>query len=85
MTCRGKKGRVGKCPDCGGTGAIRITQCPLKAVRPDTWEILEYVELYLEHGLPPAAGGQLDQAKGFLQAARFVSNEKAKHKARLKI
>gem|GEM_PF-4435928 len=28
--------------------------------------------MYLEHGLAPVAGGQLDQAKGFLDGARFV-------------
>jgi len=46
-------------------------------------EAFETVDLagLLEKGLPPVAGGMLDQAKVFLDAARFVWNEEARAKA----
>ena len=37
-------------------------------------DIIQMAELY-EKGLPPIAGGQLDQAKSFVDAAYFIFNE----------
>lgn len=85
MTCGGRPGFIENCPECGGTGKVKITECPLKIVKRETWELIDCIELYLDNGLPPVAGGQLDQAAGFLRAVTFVKNEKAMHKARLKI
>lgn len=72
-----------KCLACGGNGCkqcqngtIKITQCPLEIVTADIWEVIDMASLYLDHGLPPVAGGQLDQTQGFLEAARFIANEK---------
>ena len=63
------------CRECGKTGRIQITCCPLEYVTDDVWEIIEYAELY-EKGLPPVAGGALDQAYCFLQAVRFIFVER---------
>ena len=41
------------------------------------------VDLYVEHGLPPIAGGQLDQAKSFIDAARYANREKVFWKNKL--
>jgi len=49
-------------------------QCPLEFIKSDEWEIIQYAKLY-EKGLPPIAGGALDQSKCFLDAAGFIFNE----------
>jgi hypothetical protein len=73
-----------RCTDCGGTGCddcvngkVIIDQCPLEIITSDTWEIIDMADLYLEHGLPVVAGGQLDQCKSFMVAAKMISNENA--------
>ena len=67
---------------CGGHGKIEITCCPLEIIPDDVWDVIDYAELY-EKGLPPIAGGALDQAKVFLDAARFIFNEQACWKKKL--
>ena len=49
-----------------------------------TMDIIQMAELY-EKGLPPVAGGQLDQAKSFVDAAYFIFNEKAYWKNKMGI
>ena len=81
-----------ECIDCGGTGCdkcgrsgrIRIEDCPLKLITEDVWEIISLAELF-EKGLPPVAGGVLDQAKCFVDAARFVFREQSYWKNKLGI
>jgi hypothetical protein len=48
-----------------------VTGCPLRIVPAETFGILDLAEL-MKEGLPPVAGGVLDQAKTFLDAARLV-------------
>lgn len=48
----------------------------------DVWDALEASRLY-EAGIPPIAGGQLDQAAKFAQAARFIRGEIQTWKATL--
>ena len=43
----------------------------------DVWDAIEAAEL-LGKGLPPVAGGLLDQTNKFLSAARFIGAEQAK-------
>ena len=52
-----------------------VTECPLRCVPHDVWQLLDLSELYWA-GLPPVAGGALDQAAGFVEAARFIRGEK---------
>ena len=47
----------------------------------EVFEFIKYAELY-EKGMPPVAGGSLDQAKNFIDAAAFVFSEQAKWKAK---
>jgi len=80
------------CPSCNGTGCehcndagtIDITGCPVELVSNDVWSLIEYVKLW-EKGIPPIAGGALDQAYCFIQAARFVFAEEQVWKRKLGI
>ena len=72
------------CPECKGTGIFTVTRCPLDEVTQDVWDALDYADLY-EKGLPPIAGGALDQAYAFTQACSFIWSEKARHEAELRI
>ena len=62
------------CEHCGPTGRLQITDCPLCVVPEDAWQLLRLARLY-EKGLPPVAGGALDQAAAFVEACDFVWNE----------
>ena len=70
------------CIECDGIGAIKVTCCPLEYVTNDVWEVIQYVELY-KKGLPPVAGGALDQAKNFIDSARFIFRENEYWRAKL--
>lgn len=82
MVCPGCEGRG--CDECSQTGEISITECPLRIITNDVWEIISLADLF-EKGLPPITGGVLNQAKAFVEAARFVFSEKAYWKGKLGI
>ena len=63
---------------------VEITGCPLEIITSDIWEVMHYAELY-EKGLPPMAGGALDQARQFTDACRLIWNEEAMWKRKLRI
>lgn len=73
-----------QCPNCGGNGCsscgdrgdFELTSCPNRYVGHDAADTLQYVGL-CENGLPPVAGGALDQTQWFMDALSFVSNERA--------
>ena len=46
--------------------------------------MIRYAKLYRK-GLPPVAGGALDQAAIFIDAAEFVWAEESRHRIELKI
>lgn len=76
-----------ECPSCGGRGCgkckgagdVKIIGCPNDYCC-DMKPVLEHIDLYHE-GLPPKAGGSLDQAIWFVTAARQLKNDEneAKH------
>lgn len=72
------------CEECKDSGIIEITDCPLVLIPKDVWESIEFADLY-EKGLPPIAGGSLDQTKSFVLAANFIFKEKAYWKKKLGI
>jgi len=59
------------CDECGNVGLIYIAACPLETIGGDVWNALKFIDLY-EKGLPPIAGGALDQAQNFIEAAAIV-------------
>lgn len=71
------------CKQCNNIGKYYITTCPLLTVDRDIWDTVEMIRMYKDHGLPPVAGGQLDQAKMFIDAVQFVSSEDAGWQAKL--
>lgn len=82
IECAGCAGKG--CSVCSMNGYIDLPGCPLELIDRSTWELLGYIDLY-EKGLPPAAGGALDQSAGFIFAARFVFAEQQYYKTRLGI
>ena len=70
------------CNECDNTGRFRITDCPLKDVTAEVRQLIRLAELF-EKGLPPVAGGVLDQGQNFIEAAEFVFSEEAYWKAKL--
>lgn len=39
-------------------------------------QVIEMAEMYLDHGLPLVAGGQIDQPKAFMDITRFIARER---------
>jgi hypothetical protein len=77
-----------ECPKCDGVGCeeckdghIQIEGCPNTYCR-EISSTIGLIDLY-EKGLPPVAGGALDQSVWFVEAAKVMSNEEAKVKAEL--
>ena len=82
MRCNGCDGKG--CDDCGDTGEILITQCPLDFITDDVWRVIEMAGFF-EKGIPPVSGGVLDQAQSFLDAAAFIFSESSYWKNKLGI
>ena len=82
MLCVGCNGTG--CDLCGETGEQLIECCPLELIGGDIFEVIEYAELW-EKGLPPVAGGALDQTKSFVVAARFIMAERNFWKKKMKL
>jgi hypothetical protein len=68
------------CPQCGGegckeceNGSFKVIGCPNQFCREVTGTI-ELIELF-KKGLPPVAGGSLDQAAWFIEAAAMMERE----------
>jgi len=67
-------GGVEDCPQCDGSGQMKITECPEKLITDDIWEAIE-ASSFWEKGIPPVAGGMLDQTHIFIMAARIIISE----------
>ena len=67
------------CSECNQTGRITITGCPLRTIDEGIWDIIELADLY-EKGLPPNAGGSLDQMRAFIVAFDIISKTKKQFK-----
>jgi len=80
VACQGK----GSCSVCNNTGKHNITDCPLVYIDRDVWDTIRLVSFW-QHGIPPVAGGSLDQSWSFIEAASFVTNEETYWKNKLGI
>lgn len=72
------------CRVCGDSGDMDIIECPLLILDNNIAEVISMANLY-KKGLPPVAGGVLDQAKSFVMAAEFIYKEQYYWKAKLGI
>jgi len=68
------------CPGCGGTGQIVLTGCPLDVLGEELLDFVTEAELF-EKGLPPVAGGVIDQADVFIRATARWGAERARIRA----
>jgi hypothetical protein len=81
-----------RCPECGGVEggcgvcegrcSIEVTGCPLHAVTPDVWDMLNVIDAWDGQKIPPVAGGYHDQTECFLQSLRFVKAEESRVRRR---
>lgn len=71
------------CDACRG-GQVYFDRCPLEIISWRDWNLMEYAELY-KKGLPPLAGGALDQAACFVAACNYIYFEQQSWKRKLKI
>jgi len=75
-----------ECPACDGVGcdqcdegSVGVTECPNKYCR-DIAPLVPLADM-LDKGLLPIAGGLLDQAAWFIQAARLLERDEERIKA----
>ena len=72
--CEGKG-----CERCDDRGYFWITDCPYKQfIDPDMMQLARFTKL-LKRGLPPVAGGALDQENWFLDASEYLRCEQSRH------
>lgn len=57
-----------------------LNQCPAAYVTEDIWHVITLAGFY-KQGLPPVAGGVLDQTAIFIAAAEFIWHEEQQYKA----
>lgn len=69
-----------RCFDCGGSGCdsckngdIFIDQCPKRMIDLNTSELLKYSD-HFHNGIPPVAGGMMDQTKYAMEAFGFIKS-----------
>lgn len=55
------------CPACNGTGEYEVTECPNQWIGSEVHGFARLADLF-DKGLPPVAGGALDQTRAFLDA-----------------
>lgn len=67
------------CSDCQETGAFEIDGCPNDFCR-SVAQLATLADLFAK-GIPPVAGGALDQSNSFIEAVRILESEEAKAKA----
>ena len=67
------------CDECEA-GRWDVLECPIKYVTEDIWDCIRYARLF-EKGLPPIAGGVLDQAGCFVRACEMIWQEERHWKA----
>lgn len=63
---------------CDG-GQFAVAACPLEYVSQPVWELVGLADLW-EKGIPPVAGGALDQTAYFVASAQIVFRLSAPYK-----
>jgi len=60
-----------ECPDCHGTGRRAITGCPWKLIDEHTADVIRMAGFW-KKGIPPVAGGYLDQTPSMTEACELI-------------
>jgi len=68
MACPKCGGRDAACEQCGDDGRVSITSIDVPAW---CFRVASMSDMYIDHGVPAVAGGQLDQSNWFYVAAMF--------------
>lgn len=68
--------RATTCSACSGKGEFLVDEPVGQYVGPEVAEVMQLAELW-RRGLPPIAGGALDQAAAFVAAVSFIDAERA--------
>lgn len=61
------------CSECNDLGMFRVLGCPNDYCK-SVGKVARFADLF-EKGLPPVAGGALDQSVWFLDAVAILSND----------
>ncbi len=76
------------CPICNGAGCDEcddgftiMTDCPLLYIGNDASMYMRFTRLF-DKGMPPIAGGVLDQANKFIEAVEYISQQEALNESR---
>ena len=67
------------CPRCGGRGTLRIESDPTDTIPLWCYRVAEMADHYSEHGLPPVAGGMLDQSSWFADASSLCISDRERN------
>jgi hypothetical protein len=67
------------CDECSDSGQVRVEGCPQDECR-SMIDTIELIDLF-HNGLPPIAGGVVDQSAWFVAAARTLKQEEMRAKA----
>jgi hypothetical protein len=70
------------CSECEQQGYIQLTSCPKEFVGREISGLATYADLFWK-GLPPIAGGVLDQSNWFIEASQVMAQKEARLKAEL--
>jgi hypothetical protein len=62
------------CGDCNGEGFFYVRGCPKQEIDLELYHVIKLAD-YLESGLPPVAGGSLNQAAWFMDFSRLLRSE----------
>jgi hypothetical protein len=62
------------CDDCGGSGYFEVTDCPKSLIDRETLRAIRMADL-MRQGLPPVAGGVLDQSAWFVSFYELFRSE----------
>lgn len=68
------------CDDCGGTGYVEIADCPKRCIEPNLLRAIRLADL-MKQGLPPVAGGVLDQSSWFISFYECFRSEENRAEA----
>ena len=81
VVCEDTSPAAENCPACKGAGQFPISGCPKKMLSRDIFELCRLAS-FMDDGLPPVAGGALDQTAAFLTGYGFLKAEDAGWTAR---